>query len=577
MMAEMVLLPGADPLLTLAGILVAGMLLGWVAQRIRLPAVTGQIVAGVLLGPSVLAVFDEASVQGLEPLTHFALALIGVTVGAHLNVQRLRNAGRRLFWLLIAEALVTPMLVWALISGLTTGSLTLGLLLATLAVSTAPATIIALVRETRSRGVFVKTLIAAVAINNMVCILLFELARTAGRLGFGQGSLVDVPAGQVLGAAALQILQAVAVGAGLAFVTNLATMRVRSPSRLATISVISLLLTFGLSSYADVSPLLACLVLGVVQTNLTPARDRIVDSVFANFEPLILCVFFTLAGFHLSFGSAFEAGVIALLFIVGRTTGKLISASLAMRLAGATERVRRNLGMALIPQAGVAIGLVILIQGDPAFAGLSEVFTALVLTAVTVNEIMGPIATRVALARAGEVGRDRPRLVDFLQEENITTDLEARTMEEAIERLVDLLVRSHHLRDVDRGALLRSVLEREARVSTCLGLGLAVPHGDLPEGLPMVGVMGISRRGLDLPTPDGEPVRCMVLLATPVGERDRHLEVLAALARTVGADPAVQQQLYNARSAAHAYEILHGEETEDFNYFLDDPDPPDVR
>ena len=173
MMAGMVRLPGADPLLTLAGILLAGMLLGWVARRIRLPAVTGQIVAGILLGPAVLAVFDEASVRGLEPLTHFALALIGVTVGAHLNLQRLRNAGRRLFWLLIAEALVTPMLVWALISGLTGGSLTLALLLATLAVSTAPATIIALVRETRSRGVFVKTLIAAVAINNMVCILLF--------------------------------------------------------------------------------------------------------------------------------------------------------------------------------------------------------------------------------------------------------------------------------------------------------------------------------------------------------------------------------------------------------------------
>ncbi len=568
-MSGMAWLPGADPLLTLAAILVVGMSLGGLAQRLHLPAVTGQIVAGILLGPSVFFLFDTESVHRLQPLTHFALALIGVTVGAHLNVQRLRNAGRRLFWLLIAEAIATPLLVGGLILGLTGAPLTLAVLLATLAVSTAPATIIALVRETRSRGVFVKTLIAAVAINNMSCILLFELARTAGRLA-AEGSIVDVSLPQVLGDSAVQIGEAVLVGAGLAVLTHLATLRFRSPGRLATVSVISILLTFGLASYAGVSPLLACMVLGVVQTNLTPKRDRIVDSVFANFEPVILCVFFTLAGLHLSFEGAFTAGVIALVFLAGRTAGKMLSANVAMRLAGATERVRRNLGMALIPQAGVAVGLVILIQDDPAFAGLQGLFTAVVLTAVTASEIVGPIATRVALNRAGEVGRDRPRLVDFLQEENITTDLEATSMEQAIERLVDLLIRSHDLRGVDGRALLHSVLEREARVSTCLGLGLAVPHGDLPEGLPMVGVMGISRRGLALPSPDGEPIHCMVLLATPVGERDRHLEVLAALARTVGADLAVQQQLYNARSPAHAYEILHGEETEDFNYFLDD-------
>ena len=85
----------------------------------------------------------------------------------------------------------------------------------------------------------------------------------------------------------------------------------------------------------------------------------------------------------------------------------------------------------------------------------------------------------------------------------------------------------------------------------------------------MVGVMGINRAGLPFTTPDGLPVHCVVLLATPLGERDRHLEVLAALARTLGSDSSVQQQLFNAMSPAHAYEILNGEEAEDFNYFLE--------
>jgi len=563
-------LPGAEPLLILAVVLVAGTGLGFLAQRLRLPGVTGQILAGVLIGPSVLHLFEPGRIDGLEPLTHFALGLIGVTVGAHLNIPRLRNAGRRLFWLLVAEATVTPLLVFGSLFWLADLSPTLSLLLAALAVSTAPATVIALVRETRARGVFVKTLVAAVALDNMACIFLFELGRGVGRMASRQVTLDEGSIAALIGSSALQMLAAALIGGLIGAGTHALTVRMRHSERLTTANALSLLLTYGLASYVDVSPLAACLVLGAVQANLSRDRDRIVDAVFANFEPVILCVFFTLAGMHLSLRHAEAVGFIVVLFVLARTSGKFLAGNLAMRLAGATARVRQNLGLALIPQAGVAVGLVLLIQDDPAFAAVTPIFNAVVLTAVTFNEIVGPVAMRVALGRSGEVGMDRPRLVDFLQEENIVTELEASSMEEVIRQLVDLLIRSHQLR-VDRDALVRSVLKREAEVSTCLGEGLAVPHGELPEGHGMLGVMGLSRRGLALDTPDGIPIHCVVLLATPHGERDRHLEVLATLARTVGADPLLQQQLYASRSPAHAYELLHGEETESFNVFLGEP------
>ena len=115
-----------------------------------------------------------------------------------------------------------------------------------------------------------------------------------------------------------------------------------------------------------------------------------------------------------------------------------------------------------------------------------------------------------------------------------------------------------------------SVLQRENQASTCLGGGLAVPHGILPEGHPMVGVMGLSQPGLSFPTPDDRPVHCIVMLGTSPGERDRHLQVLAALARTIGQDAVFQSRLYSADSPAHAHDILHGEESEGFNYFLED-------
>ena len=138
-------------------------------------------------------------------------------------------------------------------------------------------------------------------------------------------------------------------------------------------------------------------------------------------------------------------------------------------------------------------------------------------------------------------------------------------MEQAIERLTDLLLRTRET--PARGEdLLVSVLGREAAQSTCLGGGLLVSQGILPEGSAMAGVMALPSKGLPSSTPDGRPVHWMVLLATANEDWQRHFQGLATLARTVGVDRAFQAQLFDARSPAHAYELIHGEESEDFNY-----------
>ncbi|MBW2272351.1 MAG: cation:proton antiporter [Deltaproteobacteria bacterium] len=556
----------AGPLLLLALVILVGTAFGGLARRIHLPSITGQILAGILVGKAGLDLFSEESLDGLQPLTHCALGLIAVTVGAHLNLRRLRNAGRRLFFLLITESTITPIIVYLATWGLAGSDPGIALLFATVAIATAPATVVTLVKETRSKGVFVKTLIAAVALNNMACIVLFEVARALTR----SWELEGVHFGVDLVPPLTRLAIAVAIGAGVALLMDVVSRYAMRPERIATWAVIALVFTVGVAATFEVSPLLACLTLGFVQTNISRGRDQLVDSVFADFEPAILTVFFTLAGMHLSPEHLESAGLVAFLLFSGRFAGKLLSADLAMRFAHATERVRANLGLALIPQAGVAVGLVLLIQEDPAFAPTAGLFASVVLAVVAANEIVGPLATRFALARAGEVDRDRMRLIDFLQEENIVTDFRASTKQEAIEKLVDLLITSHHLKHTSREELLRSVLEREEQGSTCLGGGLAVPHGIVPEAHPMVGVMALSRDGLDIETPDHRPVHCMVLLGTAEAERDRHLQVLASLARTVGIDITFQEQLFDAKSAAHAYELLHGEESEDFNYFLEE-------
>lgn len=563
------MLSGADPLLLLAVVLAAGISFGTLAKRFGLPAVTGQILIGVALGPSVIGLIDSESIHSLFPMTDFALGLIAVKVGAHLNLRKLRNAGRRLVYLVLLEVTITPVLVLLAVRLLPLEGVTneMSLLLAAMAVSTAPATIVALVQEARARGVFVKTLVAAVALNNIACIVLFEAARAAGRLTLESGSpptkldLLYAPLTQLGGAALLGF----AIGALLIALTR----KIVHPDRLATHSMVSILLAAGLGDYVGISPLLTCLFLGVALANLTPERDELGHGVFANFESAIFAVFFTLAGLELNFGHALSAGEIALVVLVARFVGKVSSGWIAMRLAGATDRVRRNLGIALVPQAGVAVGLVLALQEDPAYAGMYDLFLAVGLTVVTLNEVIGPLLTRSALRRSGEAGKNRERLIDFLHEENIVTGLTADTKEEAIQKLTEVLVRTNHL-DADADALLKSVLVREREVSTCFGGGLAVPHGVLTNGQAMVGAMGLSSEGFDFDAPDGRRVHCIVVLATPPTQRDRHLEVLAALARAIGTDLSIQRQLFHADTPAHAYEVLHAEESEDFNYFLED-------
>lgn len=561
-----------DPLLLLAIVVAGGLAGGALARRVGLAGVTGQILVGILLGETGLGLVSGADAHALSPVTAFALGLITLVVGGHLNLRRLRNAGRRLMLLLAAEVTITPLLVYGVVVGLMGRPWSLGLLLAALAISTAPATVVALVAESKSRGVFVKTLLGAVALNNIACIFLFELAHLAVAT-LNDGREID---GLRLALQPLRELAiTVAIGAGTGLGLLAATRKVVVSEKLATASVIAVLVASGLAGALGVSKLLSCLFLGMTLANLTPDKDEIVESAFVDIRQAIFAVFFTLAGAELHLGDLGSAGWLVLAVFAARLTGKVLAGNLALRLAGGTAAMRRGMGMALVPQAGVAVGLVLMVQDDPLLSEVAPQLLVVGLAVVALNEIVGPFLVRSSLRRSGEEGHDRARLLDFLHEENIVVDLAAATMEEAIEQLVDVLVRSNHL-DADRDALLKSVLERERKVSTCFGEGLAVPHGVLANGSAMVGAMGISRTGLPFDTPDARPVHCMVVLATPDGERDRHLQVLAALARSVGVDKNVRRQLFTARTAAHAYDVLHGADAAHFNAFVLDEQHEDL-
>lgn len=560
-------MPAFHPLLSLALILAAGMTSGQLARRLGVPSVTGQILAGILLGPAVLHLFDHEQILGLQPVTDFALGLIAVTVGSHLDLTRILVARKRLVLLLLFESVVTPVVVLTTLHLLFDPGWVVALILAALTVETAPATVLALVNEARAKGVFVRTLMTAVALNNISTLCLFEIAHSAGTAMLLRENASWVEA---LSSPAVAVLGSVLLGAAVGLGLIAATRKVVRSDHLTTASFIAILLTVGVGNQLGLSSLLACLVLGLVLTNVTPDKEEIGDRVFKNFEGAILAVFFTLAGTEVDFGYLVPAGLMSLALVAARLVGKLGSARLAMGVAGAPKSVQRNLGWALIPQAGLSVGLLLSMQNDEAFAEVRPLLLAVGLTSVLINELIGPITTRIALQRSGDAGKDRERVIDFLHEENIMTSMSARNMDEALEELTRLLWTTHRLRPEQEAGFRASLRALEDQASSYLGDGLAIPHGELPDGRNIVGVMGISKQGIPLGD-DGERVHCFVLLATPKGQRDRHLQVLAAFARAIAGDRNIRQQLYDAQSPAHAYQLLHAEDAEDFNRFLDEP------
>ncbi len=561
------MLDGSNTLLMLAIILVGGTISGAIAKQFHLPSVTGQIICGILMGSSVLEIFSDKSLHSLDPLIDFALGLMAVAVGSHLNFKRLMAARRRLFFLLLLEGTLTPVLVYLGVIFFSQTSWYTALLLSAIAVSTAPATVLAIVKETGSKGAFVTTLLASVALNNLLCIILFELARTIAKAAIKpSGVFVVADLLQPMGDIGKSLLLGVTTGILLILLTR----KIVRTDRLSAMSLIAILMTTGLTQHLGLSVLLACLCFGITLANLTPDKEEIGHRVFEGFEAAIFAVFFTVAGMELKFGTLAIGGLLAAITFAMRATGKISAGYLGMRLAGATQRFRHWIGISLVPQAGLAVGLMLLVTEDSEFEPIRELFLAVVLAMVLLNETIGPLLTRLGLRKSGDFGRDRARVLDFLSEHNITTQLAGPTKEKAIRQLVELAVSINKL-PVDTEYLFQEVMKAENLTSTCVGEGLALPHARLDVGDKIVGAMGISHDGLDLETPDGRPVHCMVLILTPKTMPERHLQILSALSSSIGRDQTIQNALYHIDSPGHAEELLHlDEQFESWNYYLDD-------
>ena len=380
-------------------ILLLALLAGHLVRVLRIPEVTGYILAGVALGPSLLGWVSHENIQALEALSEVALGLILFSIGAVFEYRLVRRIGRKIVRLTFTESAMAAALVLAsmLVLGL---EWQVALLLAAISIATAPASTLMVLRECNARGPLSDALLGIIAVNNIVCLVayiacasLVDLVARWGEQGFFE----------TVFHAGFPLLWQVAGSAALGFLTGLMlagwARQVSETGEMLILLAGSILLCVGLARILDLSPLVASLAVGATMVNLS-RRSRRLFKTLSGTDPPFYAIFFVLAGADLDVSRLSSMGVVGIAYLFARGVGKFAGAWLGSRRLGMQAQVQHYLGFGLLTQAGLAIGLVMTISRQ--FPQYYAQISTIVLSAVVLYEMVGPIATKFAVVQSGE-------------------------------------------------------------------------------------------------------------------------------------------------------------------------------
>ena len=395
-----------NELASLGVILLLALLAGHVVKFLRVPEVTGYILAGVLLGPSGIDLITHESLDSLQVFSEVALGLILFAIGSVFDAVRFQGVGRRVMIVTAIESLLAATLVGGglLLAG---QPLPIALLLGVIAMETAAASTLMVMRECHAEGPLTETLSGVIALNNIFCLTGFLLV-TAGfdlfRLASETGWHWDV-AYRSLYPLVWQLVGSVALGFLVGLLLAAWASKVVEHGEMLILLVGAILLAVGAAQMLELSPLIATLAVGATMVNLSSESRRLVDAL-GQTDPPLYAIFFVIAGADLNLRLLPSLGVIGAIYVLGRAAGKLVGTALAARRVETPPPVRRFLGYAMLSQAGLAVGLLLTVNRR--FPELAPVVTTVVLAAVTVFELVGPVSARFALVRSGEARSQPP-------------------------------------------------------------------------------------------------------------------------------------------------------------------------
>ncbi len=397
--------------------LVGGLLMSRLAKKLNLPAVTAYLVAGLLLGPYCIGALNlhglgfntEAEVAALDIISQVALGFIAFTIGNEFRLEQLKHMGRQAITVGILQAVVTTAVVDIALVGLhfmapqvlsVSSAITLG----AIGAATAPAATLMVVRQYKASGPLTKLLLLVVAIDDAVGLALFAAS-------FGVASALEsgrVSVTTVLVEPLVEIVVSLSLGAAAGWVLYRVEKYFFSRSKRLTLSLAFVLLTVGLSMaefdvggvHVKSSLLLVCMMTGTVFCNICDFSEELMERVDGWTAPLFV-LFFVLSGAELNLGILSNPLVllVGVVYIAARSLGKYMGAYGSCALTKCSKTIRDNLGITLLPQAGVALGMALTAQQLADGAMVRSV----VLFSVLVYELVGPALTKRALIAAGEI------------------------------------------------------------------------------------------------------------------------------------------------------------------------------
>jgi NhaP-type Na+/H+ or K+/H+ antiporter len=391
--------------------IIAGFLGGRLAHWAKFPMITGYIIVGVVLSPSVFNILSSTTVDNLNVFTSIALGIIAYAIGGRLHLKNIHKmesgilligvlqAIGALILSMVAIILVAPFLLDIPEATFINTYLPMGLVIGAIASATAPAAILALVREYRARGPLTTTLLSLVALDDAIAIILFSIA-----IGVASSMAIGIGGFSIYGILALPILKvlgSIAIGIAFGFAIVYLTRLVKQRSLLLVIVLGSIMLCVGVAKLLDFSEILSNMAVGfVVYNRLKIGIREKTFNVIDDIEDVIFAMFFVLAGLHFELCVIKVAGMLALLITVGRFTGKYLGARAGATIVRSPPPVKKYLGLTLMPSAGVTIGLGLLAQ--TVLPTLGAIIYNGILASVIINELLAPPLVKYAIFKARE-------------------------------------------------------------------------------------------------------------------------------------------------------------------------------
>lgn len=400
---------GLPTLLIVGAAILIGLYVGKTAGLIRLPSIIGYMVVGVLLGPSLLGILDEQANETLSFIPSVALGFVAVSIGLELSLSELKREGWGIAVIILAETV----LAFVIVAGgvyLLSGNLPLALVFGAIAPASAPAGTVAIIQEYRARGTLTKALYAVVGFDDGLGIVIFGFA-SAVAVSLLSGSGGDGGPGfwALMGPPLAELAGSLGVGVALAFGFSLLARRLKSSRDVFILTFSVILIAVGISESLHLSLILTNMVIGFVVVNTQP-RDLVerIRSELTGVLPLLFVLFFVLAGANLHVAALPSLGLTGLVYAVCRSAGLMGGAWLGGTVVRTEEKIRKYLGMGILSQAGVAIGLALIVKQEYSALGpAGEYIGATVITTITATsilfELVGPILTKVGLKKAGEI------------------------------------------------------------------------------------------------------------------------------------------------------------------------------